>query len=136
MESGSATAAVGAVAPSSQAAYGRRGGTVPPRRFFLRRPLAWTGRPSRAVASDHSKPKTLLGSTSPTGIEELRMITEQQVRTVGVAGGNGEVRPFRVEIADESLEDLRRRIAATRLPSRELVDDRSQGVQLATIKEV
>jgi pimeloyl-ACP methyl ester carboxylesterase len=44
------------------------------------------------------------------------------------------VRPFEVQIPDEALEDLRRRIAATRLPSRELVPDRSQGVQLATIE--
>ena len=46
------------------------------------------------------------------------------------------IRPFRVDIPDEALEDLRRRIAAARLPSRELVDDRSQGVQLATIQEL
>jgi Epoxide hydrolase N terminus len=45
-----------------------------------------------------------------------------------------EIRPFHVEIPDEQIDDLRRRIAATRLPSRELVTDRSQGVQLATIE--
>ena len=45
-----------------------------------------------------------------------------------------EVRPFHVEIADEALDDLHRRIEATRLPSPELVDDRSQGVQLTTIQ--
>jgi pimeloyl-ACP methyl ester carboxylesterase len=44
------------------------------------------------------------------------------------------IRPFRVDVPEEALEDLRRRIAAVRWPSRELVDDRSQGVQLATIK--
>src|SRR5262245_5038703 len=47
-----------------------------------------------------------------------------------------EIRPFNVEIPEERLADLRRRIAAARLPSRELVDDRSQGVQLATIQEL
>ena len=47
-----------------------------------------------------------------------------------------EIRPFHAEIPEEKLADLRRRIAATRLPSRELVADRSQGVQLATIKEL
>jgi hypothetical protein len=36
----------------------------------------------------------------------------------------------------EAVDDLRRRIAATRWPSRELVADRSQGVQLATITEL
>jgi pimeloyl-ACP methyl ester carboxylesterase len=47
-----------------------------------------------------------------------------------------EIRPFRVEVPDEAIADLRRRIAATRWPSRELVGDRSQGVQLATIQEL
>jgi Epoxide hydrolase N terminus len=46
------------------------------------------------------------------------------------------IRPFEVGIADRALEDLRRRIAATRWPSRELVADRSQGVQLATLQEL
>jgi len=44
------------------------------------------------------------------------------------------VRPFEINIPEEKLADLRRRIAATRLPTRELVNDRSQGVQLATIQ--
>src|SRR5215203_5317475 len=47
-----------------------------------------------------------------------------------------EVRPFRVDIPEEDLADLRRRIAATRWPSKELVEDRSQGVQLATMQEL
>jgi pimeloyl-ACP methyl ester carboxylesterase len=44
------------------------------------------------------------------------------------------IRPFHIEVPDEQLAELRRRIEATRLPSRELVGDRSQGVQLATIQ--
>jgi pimeloyl-ACP methyl ester carboxylesterase len=47
-----------------------------------------------------------------------------------------EVRPFRVDMADEAVADLRQRIAATRWPTKELVADRSQGVQLATIQEL
>jgi pimeloyl-ACP methyl ester carboxylesterase len=47
-----------------------------------------------------------------------------------------EIQPFHVEIAEEQLDDLRRRIAATRWPTRELVTDRSQGVQLAALKEL
>jgi pimeloyl-ACP methyl ester carboxylesterase len=47
-----------------------------------------------------------------------------------------EIRPFHVDVPEEELAELRRRIAATRLPSRELVADRSQGVQLATIQEL
>ena len=46
------------------------------------------------------------------------------------------VRPFRVDIPEEDLDELRRRIDATRWPSRELVADRSQGVQLATMQEL
>jgi pimeloyl-ACP methyl ester carboxylesterase len=49
---------------------------------------------------------------------------------------NGAIRPFDVDIPQEDLDDLRRRIAATRWPSKELVADRSQGVQLATIQEL
>ena len=47
-----------------------------------------------------------------------------------------EIRPFRVDMPDEAIADLRRRIAATRWPAKELVADRSQGVQLATIQEL
>ena len=42
--------------------------------------------------------------------------------------------PFHVEIDDDQIAELRRRIAATRWPSKELVDDRSQGVQLAALR--
>jgi pimeloyl-ACP methyl ester carboxylesterase len=47
-----------------------------------------------------------------------------------------EVRPFHLDIPEAQLDDLRRRIAATRWPSKELVQDRSQGVQLATMQEL
>ncbi len=46
------------------------------------------------------------------------------------------VRDFHIDVPEEELVDLRQRIAATRLPSKELVEDRSQGVQLATIQEL
>jgi pimeloyl-ACP methyl ester carboxylesterase len=49
-------------------------------------------------------------------------------------GSATEIRPFQIEISDEQIDDLRRRIAATRWPTKELVDDRSQGVQLATVR--
>ena len=47
-----------------------------------------------------------------------------------------EVRPFRIDVPERDLEELRRRIEATRWPSRELVADRSQGVQLAAPQEL
>jgi pimeloyl-ACP methyl ester carboxylesterase len=55
-------------------------------------------------------------------------LTEQQAASA--------IRPFTVEIADEALDDLRRRLTATRWPTRELVEDRSQGVQLAVMEAV
>ena len=45
-----------------------------------------------------------------------------------------EIAPFEVDVPDEELADLRRRVEATRWPSKELVQDRSQGVQLAAIQ--
>jgi pimeloyl-ACP methyl ester carboxylesterase len=47
-----------------------------------------------------------------------------------------EIRPFSVEVPEEDLVDLRRRIAATRWPERQTVADESQGVQLATMQEL
>ena len=50
--------------------------------------------------------------------------------------GDTAIRPFTIEIPEADLDDLRARIAATRWPTKELVDDRSQGVQLATMREL
>ena len=47
-----------------------------------------------------------------------------------------DIRPFRVGMPEQALADLHRRVAQTRWPSKELVADRSQGVQLATIQEL
>jgi pimeloyl-ACP methyl ester carboxylesterase len=55
--------------------------------------------------------------------------TEPQAATTAI-------RPFQVSFPDEDLAELRRRIAATRWPSKELVEDRSQGVQLAALSEL
>jgi pimeloyl-ACP methyl ester carboxylesterase len=46
------------------------------------------------------------------------------------------IRPFVIEVPEERLAELRSRIEATRWPSKELVDDRSQGVQLATLQAI
>jgi pimeloyl-ACP methyl ester carboxylesterase len=54
----------------------------------------------------------------------------------GRAATDGAVRPFQIDVPEEALENLRQRLAATRWPTEELVDDRSQGVQLATMREL
>jgi pimeloyl-ACP methyl ester carboxylesterase len=58
--------------------------------------------------------------------------------STGTAATNADtaIRPFRVDIAEDAVADLRHRIAAWRPPEREPVDDQSQGVQLATVREL
>src|SRR5918992_4344146 len=46
------------------------------------------------------------------------------------------VRPFHIDVPEEDLDDLRRRIAATQWPERETVSDESQGVPLATMQKL
>src|ERR671929_193676 len=59
----------------------------------------------------------------------MSVTTEESVRATAI-------RPFRIEVPEADLVELQRRIAAPRWPSKELVDDRSQGVQLATLQEL
>jgi pimeloyl-ACP methyl ester carboxylesterase len=62
--------------------------------------------------------------------------TGSSLRTSTVEEQSGAIRPFSVSIPQETLDDLGRRLAATRWPSREIVGGRSQGVQLAAAQEV
>ena len=57
-------------------------------------------------------------------------------RQLAAASPGEAIRPFRISVPDEQLLDLRRRIAATRWPDPETVNDRSQGVRLAKFQEV
>src|SRR5690242_14754 len=68
-----------------------------------------------------------------THIKETIMMQEtmKENSTTDVA-----IRPFRVNFPEAALVDLRRRIAATRWPAREIVTDQSQGVQLATVQNL
>jgi pimeloyl-ACP methyl ester carboxylesterase len=61
-----------------------------------------------------------------------------QIMSTDTAAKNADtaVRPFRVDIADEAIVDLQRRIAAWRPPEPEPVDDQSQGVRLATVQNL
>jgi len=77
-------------------------------------------------ATAHSKRQASASSTE--GIH-MSLTTKQPT-------GATSIRPFHAAIPDEALEDLHRRIASARWPSGELVADRSQGVQLATIREL
>src|ERR687898_2427453 len=66
--------------------------------------------------------------------KESTMTTAATARSTAQDTAADAIRPFQVEVPQADLNDLRQRLAATRLPSKELVADRSQGVQLATMQ--
>jgi pimeloyl-ACP methyl ester carboxylesterase len=78
---------------------------------------------------------TLLASTSVFALPDSRIDLDAAPST-SRAGNDDRIRPFTVNVRQAELTDLRRRIAATRWPSRELVTDASQGVQLATMRDL
>jgi pimeloyl-ACP methyl ester carboxylesterase len=74
-------------------------------------------------------------STAATGIAAAGVASLFGLHMASGAA-DAAIRPFRVNIAEEDLVDLRRRIAATRWPDRETVLDDSQGVPLAAIQQL
>jgi len=75
-------------------------------------------------------------SRKPIMTQQLTTIASTATPTPALSTNDHEIRPYRVRIPDAAIVEMRRRIAATRWPNRELVKDRSQGVQLATLKEL
>jgi pimeloyl-ACP methyl ester carboxylesterase len=87
--------------------------------------------------------KTTRSKTRLTAFVILLMPTAGgHAQTVAAAGHSAihsakvdqSIRPFHINISEDALTDLKRRLAATRWPERETVTDRSQGVQLATMR--
>ena len=68
--------------------------------------------------------------------QPTRADVQDRAAAGALAGEGDSIRPFRVNVPEAALVDLRRRIAATRWPDRETVNDRSQGVQLAKFREL
>lgn len=68
-------------------------------------------------------------------LENVRL-TGQLAARPRAADRDGAVHPFRVEIPEQDLVDLRRRVAATRWPARETVNNQSQGVELARLQKL
>jgi pimeloyl-ACP methyl ester carboxylesterase len=80
----------------------------------------------------HRTPRTL-------SLPQRRMIMStpsSSPASADAATGGDAIRPFSINVPEEALVDLRRRLAATRWPERETVTDQSQGVQLATIQKL
>jgi pimeloyl-ACP methyl ester carboxylesterase len=85
------------------------------------------------------RPVRLFGRRDLVPSSSLASVTVADAPMAGGAAsaesrGGSEVRPFTFRASDEALADLRLRVAATNWPSRELVADASQGVQLATMQ--
>ena len=80
---------------------------------------------------DHDR-RRFVGTAAVTIVAAASLFPVFQVR----AAEGDTIRPFRSNVPDEQLADLRRRIAATRWPDRETVNDASQGAQLAKLQEL
>ena len=102
-------------APHEPRAYGSK--------FIGRHSHRATGAASGTPCSDALEP--FAAAIRERG-KEIDVSTATEVSTA--------IRPFHIDIPEEKLDDLRQRIGATRWPSKELVADRSQGVQLAALQ--
>ena len=80
---------------------------------------------------DHDR-RRFVGTAAVSIVAAASLFPIFQVR----AAESDAIRPFRSNVPDEQLADLRRRIAATRWPDRETVNDQSQGAQLAKLQEL
>jgi pimeloyl-ACP methyl ester carboxylesterase len=75
-------------------------------------------------------------SGSPNVGSPARQVQARAQEGAQGSSGADAIKPFRVHFPDEALADLKRRIAATRWPDKEIVTDQSQGVQLATVQKL
>lgn len=83
------------------------------------------------------KTKNILATTMLTGALVLQStFSDAQGESQVAAKSEESIRPFKVKFGDAELDDLRKRILATRWPKKETVTDASQGVQLATIQKL
>jgi len=88
--------------------------------------------------ADTTSPSGGADTLAPTQPGPAQPPTTERTDTIilGESAGGASIRPFNYRASDDDLADLKRRIAATRWPTRELVDDASQGVQLATLQKL
>ncbi|MHC2215257.1 hypothetical protein ACVIGV_000645 [Rhizobium leguminosarum] len=90
--------------------------------------------PNSLKHRDISRRSLLLGAAA-AGISAALLPRTSAAADVVVAA-SGEIRPFKVEVSEAALTDLRRRLTETRWPDGETVMDRSQGVQPDRLKEL
>ena len=108
---------------------------------------ALTGRPSRPASPGHCPWRHCMSNTPDFNRRRFRGAAAATVAaaSLGLLTLSGrleamtdksEIRPFKVNVPEEQITDLRSRIKATKWPEREIVTDASQGVQLATIQKL
>ncbi|OWV97196.1 epoxide hydrolase family protein [Rhizobium sp. R693] len=92
---------------------------------------------AKPAAADLSRRALLLGGTA-AALSNAILPSFANAAEPGMAktGTNGEIRPFKAQVPESALNDLRRRLAATRWPDGETVADRSQGVQPTKLREL
>ena len=114
------------------------------RRHFLATSLIGTiGAFLPAAAHTGTIPASAAGAETLTAPRAMTRLDAPRAGAAVIAAaamaqpsGDTSLRPFHFHAPDEALEDLRRRIAATKWPGRETVTDASQGVQLATMQKL
>src|SRR3954454_7921199 len=79
---------------------------------------------------------SFIGLTAALLIAGGIVMTHASISMVATPAGADATKPFRIHFSDETLADLKRRVAATRWPDKEIVPDQSQGVQLATVQKL
>lgn len=82
-----------------------------------------------AMSSSPTRRSLLAGAAAVGALSLLRA-------QPAAAAADSTIRPFHVNVPEDALVDLRRRVLATRWPARETVNDQSQGVQLAKLQEL
>jgi pimeloyl-ACP methyl ester carboxylesterase len=87
---------------------------------------------SEAIYHDR---RTLLGAAA-TGLAAVGAASLFPAPSAAAASNSNAIRPFNVKIAEADIVDLRRRLAHARLPEQETVPDKTQGVQLKTIRQL
>src|SRR6266404_2660739 len=76
----------------------------------------------------------LAGAARAAVIPKERTMTSTLPQSVQAPAESDAIRPFKVKVPQAAIDDLRRRIAATRWPDKETVPDQSQGAQLARLQ--
>ncbi len=80
--------------------------------------------------------RSLIANSAAGGAVGAALFAASGAARAAPAADGADIRPFHVAFPDEALVDLRRRVKATRWPERELVNDITQGVQLATTRKL